>query len=464
MPPGEEWDPSTIHLGPTLVDIPANWEVLDGGERGTVVLKMPWEQDSAMQRLMHIPGFVQPNLVFRFFPMAADQGGVARAAGDELRAALHHSPGASLLAVVPFSTHAGFPGRAQLIVGIYQRVPYQMSRWYVGVGDTVVEIVLTLPGTFQPELLQLGEMIAETVRADPAGSEAGATGSSSLPAIPPARLDGTVSDQFNTSNNGVHLEGGLERIERILEDVDRNRLPGRGGILSGAAVEHLESTAQLGSLRRLSPGPHPEDQELAALELVEGGTLSEKGRHLTSGVRDEPDIVLSGRREQRSTQGRVWIDGEEATLLLGPTGRDLTEDPYSLANAHHAHRELALSIPVILDSWTANEATWFTDTAIDCSLTELDAILAGHGVSERLRTTSSPLVMQILSEGLTSWTASRKNSGQFQWLRSSRRGPFLISRGETPDSVQLSSTTASFIHDSLAKLLLDDSSKKYSST
>lgn len=262
----------------------------------------------------------------------------------------------------------------------------------------------------------------------------------------------------------IQPQGGLERIERTLEDIDRNHLPGRGAILSGAAVEHLENTAKLGSLRRLSAGPHPENQELEDLGLVEGGTFSDKGRHLTSGVKDEPDIVLSGRRATRSTQGRVWIDGEEATLLLGPTGRDLSEDAYSSANDHHAHRELALSVPVILDSWTANEAAWFTDTTIDCSVDELDAVLAGKGVPERLRTSSSPLVMQILSEGLTLWTASYMNSGQkFQWLRSSRRGPFLVSNGETPDSVQLCSTTASFIHDSLATLLLDDSKKKYSS-
>lgn len=52
MPPGEEWNPTSIHLGPALVDVPANWEVLDGGKRGTVVLKMPLEHDSAMQQLI----------------------------------------------------------------------------------------------------------------------------------------------------------------------------------------------------------------------------------------------------------------------------------------------------------------------------------------------------------------------------------------------------------------------------
>lgn len=460
----EHWTTTVMQLGPALVDVPSQWRVQDSGKHGIVVLTMPWEDDAAMQRLQHIPGFIQPNLVFRYFPMTANQGGVARAAGDELRAALHHSPGSSLLAVTPFTTRSGLPGRAQLIVGIHQRIPFQMSRWYAGLGDTVVEIVLTLPNTFQPELLQLGEVIADSVRPDPAGSEADVTGNSSHPAIPPRRLDKTMREQLNTNNDGAHPQGELERIETILEDLDRNHLPGRGGILSASAVEHLENSVKLGSVRRFSAGPHPEDQELEALGLVENGTLSDKGRHLTSGVRDEPDIVLKGQRGTRTTEARVWIDGEEATLFLGRTGRDLADTTKSSVDNHHIHREFVISVPVILDAWTANEAAWFTDTTIECSVDELDSILAGQDVPKSLLSESSSFGKQVLSEGLTLWTASYKNSGKrFQWLRSRRRGPFLISHHKMTKSVQLTSTTASVIHDSLARLLVEDSERKAAS-
>lgn len=466
MPEADDWNATTIQLGPALVEVPSDWEVEQSGKRGTVVLTMPLGHDPAMQQLRHFPGFIQPNLVFRYFPMPADQGGVARAAGDELRAALHYSPGASLLAVTPFSTQAGFPGRAQLIVGTYQRVPFQMSRWYLGVGDTVVEVVLTLPSTVQPDLLQLGERVAQTVRPDPTGSGADASGDSSLPAIPPSRLDHTVREESHANHDGdagTLDQVELEKVERLVEDIDLNRLPGRAGTLSRAAAEHLQNTAELGSVQRFSARPHAEDQELEALGLIKNGALTEDGRHLTSGMTEEPDIVLTGRRAGHSTEAMIWLDGEEATLVLGPTAQDLEADLESTEKAHYVLRELALSVPVILDSWSANEAAWFMDTTIVCSRSEMDGILAGHAVSERLRAESSPLALEVLTEGMSLWTAERRKSGQrFQWLRSSRRGPFLSSNGETPESVQLSSTTASFIHDSLVTLLLGDSAKKYS--
>lgn len=158
----------------------------------------------------------------------------------------------------------------------------------------------------------------------------------------------------------------------------------------------------------------------------------------------------------------IWLDDDEATLVLGPTARDLEAEAETAERTYYLLRELALSTPVILDSWSANEAAWFTDTTIVCSLSEMDAILAGEFVSERLRDESSPLALEVLTEGMSIWTAERRKSGQqFQWLRSRRRGPFLVSNGETPESVQLTSTTASFIHDSLVTLLLDDSDGRY---
>lgn len=458
MPEARGWEPTTIQLGPTLVDVPADWEVQDSGQRGLVVLTMPLGHDPALQKLRHVPGFIQPNLVVRFFPMAADQGGVARAAGDELRAGLHSSPGASLLAVTPFATRAGFPGRAQLIVGIYQRVPYQMSRWYIGVGDTVVEIVLTLPSSFQPELLQLGENVARTVRPDPSGAEADATHGSSLPAIPPSRLDHTVSEESYADDDGdssavVHAE--LEKVEWFVEDIDLNRLPGRPGTLSRAAAEHLQNTVELGSVQRFSAHPKSEGGELEALGVVSNGALTDRGRHLTSGMREEPDVVLTGRRAGQSTEAMIWLDGEEATLLLGPTARDLEMDPEVSGRTHYILRELSLSVPVILDSWSGNEAAWFTDTTVVCSPSEVEGILAGEAVPQRLRAESSSLALEALTEGMSLWTANNRQSGQqVQWLRSRRRGPFLVSRGETAESLQLSSTTGSFIHDSLRILCL----------
>lgn len=297
MPEADDWNATTIQLGPALVEVPSDWEVEQSGKRGTVVLTMPLGHDPAMQQLRHFPGFIQPNLVFRYFPMPADQGGVARAAGDELRAALHYSPGASLLAVTPFTTQVGIPGRAQLIVGIYQRVPFQMSRWYLGVGDTVVEVVLTLPSTVQPDLLHLGERIAQTIRPDPTGSESDATRDSSLPAIPPSRLDHTMTEgsyATHDGDSGSHVHTGLEQVERLVEDIDRNRLPGRAGTLSRAAAEQLQNRAELGSVQRFSARRQAEDHELEALGAVNNGALTEKGRHLTSGMTEEPDIVLTG--------------------------------------------------------------------------------------------------------------------------------------------------------------------------
>ena len=217
MPEAEDWKPTTVQLGPALVDVPSDWEIQDSGKRGTVVLTMPLGRDAAMQQLRRLPGFIQPNLVLRFFTMPADQGGVARAAGDELRAALHRSPGASLIAVTPLSTQAGFPGRAQLIVGTYQRVPFQMSRWYLGVGDTVVEVVLTLPSTVQPDLLQLGERVAQTVRPDPTGSEADASGDSSLPTIEVVLL-GLAPRLALTAS-------GLNRLDDDVSQGDRPGVP-----------------------------------------------------------------------------------------------------------------------------------------------------------------------------------------------------------------------------------------------
>lgn len=441
-------------LGPALADLPGDWEIVKNGEDGIVVVRMPLDQDADPESLVNIPGYLQPNFALRFFPSPASEGGVARSAGDELRAALHSFPGSSLLASTPFDTPDGLPGRAQLLTGLQQRVPYQVSRWYVGVGDSVVEIVLTLPNTPHPDLLALGEAVAQSVRPDPSGTEASTTREHSLPAIPEKRLDVSLQNHLREEGADVSV-GRLEKLNEVLADIDLAPLPGKGGRVSTSALDYLESTAELGNIGKFSAQRGPEVEQLESLGIIENGELSEAGHHTVSGVSEEPDLVISGIGAGGETRGRVWLDGHEATLLLGPSWRELQKN--AEATDGFVLRELGLSVSVILDSWTANQAAWFIDYSVDCTPQELDAALIDGGFSDDVLTGTSGFASEALSHPLTLWTVDVPQTGErFQWVRTHDRGPLVVTQGEN-QLIQLKSTTAAVIHDSIATMVVNAS-------
>lgn len=445
-----------IRLGPALIDVPDGWEVCEDGSRGVIVLRLPLDLNHGTHQLSETPGLIHPNIALRFFDGAPAEGGVARAAADELRAVLSAASGTTPVAAQPFLTDSGLPGRGHLLVGLHARIPFQMSRWYVGVGSTLVEVVLTFPNTDHPELLMLGEAVARSIRADPTGVEHGAAGSGSAPAIPEWRVDSTLLRALKAADLPTEL-ARLERLEQLTSEATLGTLPGRGAELSHEAMQHLLAITELGSIHRFSAAPEPALGELEALGLVEDQRLSARGRHVMSGVSGTPDISVAGRLGEETTEARIWLDGDEATCLLGPSHRDLVE-----GRVGHGYvlRELAVSASVILDAWVGNHAAWFSDFSVVLDEAALNGCLEGdpqRGIPA-LGGAKEALVREALSGGLSDWTFSGHRSGhQFRWLRTRHRGPMLIDSEEGAPAVRLSSSSGSVIHHELMTRVVEES-------
>lgn len=445
-----------VTIGPAVVTVPGDWRVVESGAEGLVVLRAPLDADPALETLQQTPGFVHPNLVLSYREAPAEQGGVARTAGDELRGALHVAPGSTLLAATAFRTADGLPGRAHVVAALKDRTPFQSSRWYVGLGDVVVEIVLTLPASPQPDLLRLGESVAGSVRPDPKrqpASEQRGLSDRSQPTIPERRVDRVLLHRLAQEELPDALTR-LEDIAEIIADLPTGLLPGAPAELSAEAIERLLETAQLGSTTRFSGTTAPEVRELRDRGLMDGDDLSGLGARMLSGVESEPDLVLSGRSVGGTARVRVWIDGTEATLVLEPA---LAQQDRTGTQGHHLMRELAISVPAVLMAWAGQQSGWFVDVTADLEADALEELTSTAGAVPQAGIRCAPedeeFIRDALGGAVTHWSAILgATGGGVSWLQTAQRGPLMIGRGDDADTVRLSSTTASVVYDQLMTL------------
>lgn len=443
MSPGENPPTQDITVGPALVAVPADWTVGSSPTEGLIVLHKSTDSGPG-EDAQPEPGVIQPNLVLSFMENPASQGGVAQTAAVQLHTVLHRAPGTTLLAMTAFTTATGLPGRAHVVSGLHRRTPFQSSRWYVGVGDVVVEIVLTLPAEPQPDLLATGTAAAYSVgSADPAHTEE--LGHLSQPVIPQRRIDQVLRQRLSDEDVAESTKT-LEDVAEIVSDVPRGRLPAQSLALSPEAADKLIVLVQVGNTSRFSAGTAPEIRELQEAGLHTGAELSELGEHITGGVDGEPDLHLVSRVAQEQSVAQVWIDHNEATLMLqGPEHTDVL-------------RELAASVPAILLAWSGRHGGWFVDAAAQLPAASLDQLLDGGDHESRRQLLSAQphdgdYLADAFGEPAAHFTCTVGTTGSaLEWVHTARRGPFMIEDADDPDRLRLSSATSSVLYDYLVKL------------
>ncbi|GHD05571.1 hypothetical protein [Zhihengliuella salsuginis] len=436
----QEW--ATVRLGPAVVDAPSDWIVERDGSDGVVVLRMPLDETD-LGELATTPGFVHPNLVLRYLESPPAAGGVAKTAADELVGALTGSKGSTVLTVAATPIN-GYPSRTQVIAGIHQRSPYQVDRWFIGVGDAVVEISLTLPAMILPDMVALGGEVACSIRLHP---DAEAPPEPAHPAIPESLRDAVLEEHVRGLDTEQDL-APVESIASLLDGADRASLPGSSARIILEAADYLLHADEAGLSARFGSPVRPEILELQELGILTGTALTGKGRQIVSGVAGRGQLSLEGVSAGRTTAGDVWFDGDQATLLLGPTLADLRDG----ATGHiYVLRELALSVPTILAAWTRNDAAWFVDHSVRLSSANLDERLDGHqpgGGPEDL----AAFDRELVGDGLTRWTcAAGGEEAPLIWFGGTGRGP-LVPTEDTGDAVRLTTVSALQIHDEISRL------------
>lgn len=440
-------------IGPATAALPRSWEALADGGEGLVQVALPFNEESQQSP----PGMVRPNIVVRFFEVPADDGGVARVSADELRAALTLLPGTSVLAVTQFETQTGLPGRAQVLTGTEKRVPFLSHRWYVGLPDVVVEVVLTGPNMNSAELVQLGEAVARSIRTRTPSDSPSA--SDAAPRIPDRRVDQSLLEHLESQEPSTAKGNRVERISEILEGLVPADLPAPKLVVSPAAAEHFQTVAAVGTVSRFSGTQSAVVEELREVGLLgPDGSLTDLGRHIGSGLEEAPSLTLNGRAFGKETQGSIWFDGLEATLLLGSSATDLRDGAEEKC---YIYRELGLSVNTIVDAWAGVRADWLVELRLQTAPAELASALdETHVPASQTKCVSLEDQARAVE---AQWSCAMEESGRrLDWIQTRHRGVLYLVAGEQRQ-LDLISTTGLGIHQHLAALVKEAADAKVSS-
>lgn len=448
-------DWTVVPIGPATIAVPRTWEVIADGREGVVQVALPLDEGSRQSP----PGMVRPNIAVRYLEARADEGGIAKVAADELRAVLTLLPGTSVLAVTEFYTQTGLPGRAHVLTGIEKRVPFFTHRWYVGLPDVVVEVVLTGPNTSSADLVQIGEAAAQSVRVRNADPEASASvPENAMPRIPESRLDFPLMAYLEGQGPDQSTPHRVERVSELLADLVPGDLPAPKLVLSPAAAEHFQTVASVGMVSRFSGEQSAVVQELQAAELLNSdGALTDLGAHIGSGLGEEPSLTLNGKVFGHETQGSMWFDGLEATLILGPSAADLRD---GAAQRCYIYREMGLSANTIVDAWAGVRADWLVELRLETKPTDVASALNAARVPSALTKNESVEGQARAAEGQWSCAAAGSDH-RLDWIQTHDRGPFYLVSGHQ-GQLELVSTTGLSIHENLAALVKQAADDKVS--
>lgn len=439
-----------MSIGPFLVDVPSDWEILDYPDERVTVVREPIESDDP---LLSIPGFVIPNLALRFFEMSASRGGVARAATQEAAATYDQVPGSVLLAMSPFVSTEGLPGRTQVMTGIQDGIPFVSSRWYAGDGTHVLELTVTGPGTPMPDLMELGQRIAASMR-----TAAEITGELT-PVIDAELLDEAMMDTLLDQSPLADRRGavpGLESVALILAARPLNRPVPAVIPLEAEAWSSLLEIAQGGVGGRLMrssvPAPH---ERLCRTGLATRGGLTQTGSVWGDLGGLPPVLTIHGQRSEGERRGEIRLDGMDCFATLDqpfPVGRDVDRGQ---VGSRLAGAFLTLALPSVLLEWCGLRADWFADLQASGPADGLSALYrhsTGNG-SVWTRDSGGTVMDGILSGSKTRWTvALADGQPQLSWIQPDARGPMSVYAVEGGDRVRLESTTGLALFEALSRL------------
>lgn len=442
-----------LSVGPFLVDVPAGWEIVDYPDERVTVVREPTDPDDP---LVSIPGYVIPNVAFRFFEAPAAFGSAARSATQEAAATYDQVPGAVLLAVSPFTTVEGLPGRAHMMTGIQDGIPFMSSRWHVGDGTTVLEVTLTGPGTPMPDLMELGQHIADSVRTTTQVAE------DVTPVVTEDLQDRAMMDVLTEQSAAAKSEEpvpGLESVALILAARAVSRpVPATVPVEPDEWASLLE-TAQGGLRGRLiKSAPRPPHPGLVQAGLATRRRLTERGSAWGDLAQLPPALIVRGRRFGRECRGEVRLDGMDCLVTLDQpfrVGRDA--DP-SGGGTRLVGAFLTLALPPVLLDWCGLRADWFADLRASGPATAEGALSGASGnPGSAWVTESGGAVMEgILAGASTRWTVELADGqSQLAWFQPDERGPMLVYGTNGGDRIQAESTTGLVLYDSLSRLIRD---------
>lgn len=442
-----------MSIGPFLVEVPGDWEIVDHPDQRVTVLREPISSDD---HLLCVPGFVIPNIVLRFFELPSSKGGVARSATQEAAATFDALPGTVLLAILPLSSREGLPGRAHVMSGFVEGQPFISSRWHIGDGISVLEITVTGPATSMPDLMEIGQNVAESVRTT-------IDSYVDIELMIPEDLQDrdmmhTLLEQSAASGTAKGVPG-LELVSPILAARDRQRIvpetlpldPGAWSSLSG-----LSPDASKGRLLRPSAPLTHEGLVRAGLAAKHG--LTDEGARWAELLDVPLSLTVRGERHDGYRFGEIRLDGMDCLVSLDlpfPTDREV--DPHQ-EGTRLGGALLTVGLPTVLLDWCGLRADWFADLQATALLNSGAHLPKGDGrdASPWAIEAGGDVMKGVLAGEGTHWTVALPGGEpQLSWFQPDHRGPLLVLGEDGGHRVRLESTTGMVLHESLSRLFRD---------
>ncbi|QCU76916.1 hypothetical protein E7744_00715 [Citricoccus sp. SGAir0253] len=444
-------DPALVPMviGPFLIDVPGEWEIVDLPDERVTVIREPRAPDDP---LLAIPGFVTPNVALRFFEAPSAEGGAAKAAAREAAATYDQVPGSVLLAISPFMTREGLPGRAHVMAGIHEGIPFQSARWFAGDGAFVIEITLIGPATPLGGLVELGQRMADSIRPTAEGR------GDITPLIPEDLQDRAMMDGLGVPARAETARApGLERVDPILAARPLLRPVPETVPLCPEAWSSLLELAHGGIRGRLMGAtrstPHP---ELVQAGLATERRLTDAGRAWATLGGFPVALTLHGARADGERYGEIRLDGMDCLVTLDqpfPTDRALTPTG---SGSRLVGALLTLALPTVLLDWSGARADWFTDLrATGPARHFVPGRASVEDASSWSVESGDVIAAEVLAGQGTRWTAAlATGEPRVSWYQPDGRGPLMVAPS-TDGTVRLESTTGLALYETLSRLIRD---------
>lgn len=339
----------TMPVGPTDMIFPADWTIVPSEHEGLIIATLPI--DDEMRDTIESRITMLPNIVVRFFMADEEGGGVARAAADCTKGLLEYFPGSSLLSWDYFQTDHGLTGREMSISGLESGVAFTQWHWFVGAAGTVVEISLTLPAGLSGDFLDLGRAMACSVRLTQQYH------GPSRPVIPHDAVDSIATAEIGGFWGNSRISETLEVSPSIPElSPEAVPLPGVVHTVPEGILDTLRMIHQSGPLGGFSTKLRSTHlRTLERMDWVRDGVLTREGHQAALVTQNTPDIHGVGHMAGHTTFVDVWMEGDRAIALLGPTASDLVAGRDGIQYLVWEHYR---SVPAILAAWSGMHATW----------------------------------------------------------------------------------------------------------
>ncbi|MCO1337323.1 hypothetical protein BJH93_00185 [Kocuria polaris] len=413
-------DTTEVRIGDALLHVPSAWLVVRDGADGDFAIRANVSTSGPVSS-----EFVQPNIVLRFTDADRGDAGSIRISRAVAVDGQREFPSTCLVGQQVTRLGSGPVVRRQTVVGVAERVPFLQDRVFIGLPTQVLQIIMTRDASPRPELDRLLESVVRSVREDRADP--------SLTPPEPVPLDRDLIDHALMKE--IAAQGRDQPVYDApfaLSDPAMRfpELPPSTIWLSTNGLERLIELRSSGLSARFGARPASAvHDELTSLGLADGSNLTPRADEVFGPAHGTPDIEVTGQGFGITTSARVWIDGEAATLALGPTHEDLRHGRTGQA---YLLRERSLAVPALLALWTGLRASWPTDEAEleGLPLEVLDRALSAAGLPAQDDGKGTSMAADLSTGNWTGWGLTTSEMPHLQWIATDARGPFQVSIAE----------------------------------